>query len=176
MKRTLALTALVLAFAASNLANAASITFTGNLTNQGDADSYSFRVTSTSMVSLWTDSFRNGANFDPNLRIFNSAGNLILSNDDNPFVVSGQTFWDSGIVTSLAAGNYTVAISVCCNLLNSPLSALGANTNLTRGSFYRINIAGNSVAPPSAVPIPAAAWLFGSGLLGLAGLRRKVAA
>ena len=30
-----------------------------------------------------------------------------------------------------------------------------------------------TAAAPSAVPVPAAAWLFGSGLLGLAGLRRK---
>ncbi|MDP8567576.1 Lcl domain-containing protein [Methylophilus aquaticus] len=30
-----------------------------------------------------------------------------------------------------------------------------------------------AVVTPSAVPVPAAAWLFGSGLVGLAGLRRK---
>ncbi len=178
MKKTLALTALALAFAASSAANAASLTFTGNLTNQGDVDTYNFTVTSTSNVSIWTDSFNSGANFDPNLRIFNSAGALIAFNDDNSGVASGQTYWDSGIVSTLAADTYTVAISVCCNLYsNSNINAVGANTPLTRGSFYRININGNSVAAAtSAVPVPAAAWLFGTGLVGLAGLRRKVAA
>jgi hypothetical protein len=29
------------------------------------------------------------------------------------------------------------------------------------------------LAAPSAVPVPAAAWLFGSALLGLAGVSRK---
>ncbi len=32
-----------------------------------------------------------------------------------------------------------------------------------------------SAAPASAVPVPAAVWLFGSGLLGLIGVRRRVA-
>lgn len=43
---------------------------------------------------------------------------------------------------------------------------IGADTNTVIGSF--------SLAP-SAVPVPAAVWLFGSGLLGLAGLKRKKA-
>jgi hypothetical protein len=39
-------------------------------------------------------------------------------------------------------------------------------------TYYNIGISG-TVAPVSAVPVPAAAWLLGSGLLGLVGLKRK---
>ncbi len=43
------------------------------------------------------------------------------------------------------------------------------------GAVYNFDRFGDAAAP-SAVPVPAAAWLFGSGLLGLAGVaRRKVA-
>ena len=38
--------------------------------------------------------------------------------------------------------------------------------------YYNIGISG-TVAPVSAVPVPAAAWLLGSGILGLIGLKRK---
>ena len=34
----------------------------------------------------------------------------------------------------------------------------------------------NYVAPTAATPIPAAAWLLGSGLMGLFGMRRKMKA
>lgn len=45
-------------------------------------------------------------------------------------------------------------------------------TDYYEGSAYNIGISG-TVAPISAVPVPAAAWLLGSGLLGLIGLKRK---
>ena len=39
--------------------------------------------------------------------------------------------------------------------------------------FEVSNLTFTAATAPSAVPVPAAAWLFGSGLVGLAGLRRK---
>jgi hypothetical protein len=43
------------------------------------------------------------------------------------------------------------------------------------GASYTLTLWGSNGGP--AVPIPAAAWLFGSGVIGLAGLaRRKMAA
>ncbi|MDN5940477.1 MAG: VPLPA-CTERM sorting domain-containing protein [Nitrospira sp.] len=53
----------------------------------------------------------------------------------------------------------------------------------TYSSFYNPNVGGSSIGfrlsslePISVVPIPAAVWLFGSGLIGLAGLARRRAA
>lgn len=45
----------------------------------------------------------------------------------------------------------------------------------TSGSCTSAWIAGggDALSPPQAIPIPAAAWLFGSGLLGLAGIARR---
>jgi hypothetical protein len=41
----------------------------------------------------------------------------------------------------------------------------------TGNTWYKYNFSGTAVAPE--VPVPAAAWLFGSGLLGLAGVARR---
>jgi hypothetical protein len=40
-------------------------------------------------------------------------------------------------------------------------------------AFDGVTVAGKDISVPNAVPVPAAAWLFGSGLLGFAGSRRK---
>ena len=40
-------------------------------------------------------------------------------------------------------------------------------------SYGAISATGSEVPPPSAVPVPAAVWLFGSGLLGLVGVARR---
>jgi hypothetical protein len=37
---------------------------------------------------------------------------------------------------------------------------------------YRLNLTG-TVSAPSAIPVPAAVWLFGSGLVGLVGVARR---
>lgn len=42
------------------------------------------------------------------------------------------------------------------------------------GSFYAWAIRGNDITAPAAVPVPAAVWLMGSGLMGLLTLRRTV--
>jgi hypothetical protein len=44
---------------------------------------------------------------------------------------------------------------------------------LDNATEINIIITGETVLPPSAVPVPAAAWLFGSALVGLAGIGRK---
>jgi hypothetical protein len=38
---------------------------------------------------------------------------------------------------------------------------------------YNLTLGGTVATTPSAVPVPAAAWLFGSGLLGLVGVARR---
>ncbi len=72
-------------------------------------------------VRIWTDSFDDGANFDPITAIWRADdGYLLGENDDNPFVNPGtQTYWDSGMeFASLAAGDYVFTIASYWNFAN----------------------------------------------------------
>ena len=48
-----------------------------------------------------------------------------------------------------------------------------AETNVLSAGFYTLNIKMENQANGTFVPIPAAAWLFGSGLIGLIGFARR---
>jgi len=50
---------------------------------------------------------------------------------------------------------------------NGPFSGFNANFDMTSVTMT------NYTPTPSAVPVPAAVWLFGSGLVGLAGIARR---
>jgi len=50
--------------------------------------------------------------------------------------------------------------------------AANVPTGLFAGFFYTLHLEG-TIAAASAVPVPAAVWLFGSGLVGLAGVARR---
>lgn len=88
--------------------------------------------------------------------------------------------WDSADGISLTASNGNSSL-----LNNGPLFATVGNFNLSGlGQFTSLTIAGASftsvfslremiVTPVSSVPVPAAAWLMGSGLVSLAGLAKR---
>lgn len=97
-------------------------------------------------VRIWTDSFMNAANFDPIIALWDSSGNLIFQNDDNPTInPSTQTYFDSGMyLPTLAAGDYYFTVTSFNNF------ALG--TNLADGFFY-----------DQATPIPIDVWTNGGG-------------
>ena len=46
--------------------------------------------------------------------------------------------------------------------------------NCKFGKITRANLASIQIAPPSAIPVPATAWLFVSGLLGMVGVSRRI--
>jgi hypothetical protein len=50
----------------------------------------------------------------------------------------------------------------------------GATVNPLADFVIRTDTDGNTIINPTAVPIPAAAWLLGSGLMGLVGIRRRM--
>lgn len=80
-----------------------------------------------------------------NLSIYDASNTLLSSTGDN---ISAN-----GI--NVAAGSYHAVVTG---------NAIGTNGGLYSLSLY---------AEPSAVPVPAAFWLLGSGLLGLVGIARR---
>ena len=53
------------------------------------------------------------------------------------------------------------------------LTFTGSDDTRSIGPFCDFDPSGNLCAPPPEVPVPAAVWLFGSGLLGLVGVARR---
>lgn len=175
-------------------ASAALSHYEGNIANHNDVVTVSFTLANdASNVRLWTDSYKNGLNFDPLLTLWNqSTGAWIRENDDNSSVASGQALYDSGLILpNLVAGNYFFTITTSPNYANYwpshnitggfafdaetpiPLASWGQPDNgASMGTYWSINL--ESI---TAIPVPAAIWLFGSAIVGFAGVsRRKTAA
>ncbi|HEU4372386.1 MAG TPA: DVUA0089 family protein [Telluria sp.] len=91
--------------------------FDGHIDFHNDVSYYSIQITQPgSSMLLWTDSYINGANFDPILNVYYKK-NRIAENDDFPGIdPANQTRYDSGLrLTNLAIGNYVVAVTAYGN-------------------------------------------------------------
>ena len=138
----------------------AATTLTLGSTTYGLADSPILISRSTNFTDNWT------LNVDPGFgadgAAFNLSGNnltLTVTNPSSGLAIYGSGnnwFFTAPYSTSLGSYSFTVA---------------GTLANGTSGGNYLIGFA--QVAP---VPIPPAALLFGSALIGLASLKRKKAA
>jgi len=134
-------------------------------------------------VGAWTDSFLNGANFDPNIMLWQKQGSdyvLVAQNDDNPDLGSTQTAFDAGLqMTTLAAGDYRVSISLTGNdasggKLSQGFTLTGTSpTALSSGGFWRLNLTNVDSASVVAVPEPESWALMLAGLAGLGVMRRR---
>lgn len=171
------------------------INFTANITSLVTLRSYSYAggvQADGNVVSA--------GGFDPILALFDSTGNFIDENDDGDFVPvdpnTGEAL-DTELEILLAPGDYTVAIMQYVNFANGP--TLGDGFAEQGNPFFTAGLGGcsngqfcdiSNVAPYNnrtnqwafdvlnvnevpAVPVPAAVWLFGSGLLGLVGMARR---
>lgn len=112
---------------------------------------------------------------DPFIYLFSSSasvGNFIESSDDVSFFDN-----NSYIGRDLNIGSYVLAVSTYNFSLAEAISGYNGSVNFFNSGDIDVKISSrNGVAEftsPSAVPVPAAAWLFGSALLGFAGFRRK---
>jgi hypothetical protein len=175
----------VLCFAVGAQAN--TFNFTGDIAYNTDVVYFNFSLANDATnVRVWTDSFQNGANFDPITALWTGTGNLIAQNDDNQTVnPSTQTYWDSGFtLATLAAGNYQFTVAAYANFANGTTLADGFSYDgqtpvpitqwwANAPGYYSVWFDGVDQAA-SNVPIPGAVWLLGSGLFAMGGLRLKL--
>jgi hypothetical protein len=89
------------------------------------------------------------------------AGSGILAVIANP-TAGWSTYNYSTVADASATGGITLQFNSTC----------GADANCF-ADFTIDNVSINADLPPPAVPVPAAVWLFGSGLLGLVGVARR---
>jgi len=103
-----------------------------------------------------------------------------ISTDPNATGIS-----DPGETLNLSVGTYLLYVT---GVTNYPISSILGGELLSDAVFrnsehrnpnrrfndpYSINVTGAGVSEVSAVPVPAAVWLFGSALAGLGAVRRK---
>ena len=111
---------------------------------------------------------------DPFIYLFRrpaSVGTFIEADDDSGFL--NNAFIDR----SLAIGNYVLAVSTYTFSLSEAINGYNGSVNSFSDGNIDVKISSRNgianFANPSAVPVPAAAWLFGSVLMCFAGFRRK---
>jgi len=169
-------------------ANAAVTThqFTGNFNTGNDVFTYAFTITEDTLATFETFGYAGGTlangttvadgGFDPTLTLFGSTLPTPVISDGGDAVEDRESTidnysWDDLIILTLAPGNYTIALTQFDNNWNTTINSW---TNLAVDSF--IDSANNQrtsayalqvTLEPAPVPVPAAIWLFGSGLFGL---------
>ena len=128
----------------------------GGIGTNNDADLFSFSFAGGNLLATTF-----GATFDSVLSLFDSAGNLIALNDDDPFSLQS-----SFSVFGLAAGNYFVGISSYLNSSTFPSSGPTFPGGNSRGDYFL-----TVLATPPAIPSPA---LIPAVLgMGVAALRKR---
>jgi hypothetical protein len=165
-------------------ANASLLNFTGEISDYDDVIITQFTVDSDQTVSLWTDSFDSGVNFDPITALWSSDGSFIAQNDDNASISpTTQTYYDSGFVEDLTAGTYYFTISVYDNFADDSLNILTGSSPFDTGCdgctsgtglYYSQWLSGVSSADViSSVPEPMSVALLVFGLAGIGFSKKK---
>ncbi len=142
------------------------------IVDNSDADFYGFSVAANQIITLRVDT-PEGPNFgnDPVVGLFSANGTILKVDDD------GGPGYDSLLSFTISApGTYFAAVSGFDDLNFNGVSDIFELTNdpqfFARTNFqYHLQIS----ATPAPVPVPAAGWLLGSALLGLAARKRKAA-
>ena len=86
---------------------------------------------------------------------------------------SGLAFRDDGTLLSMGSLDAASGTLYSVNTANGVATSLNSGTGYGTGPI-RFGVGGGlTFAPAAVVPVPAAVWLFGSGLLGLIGMARR---
>jgi hypothetical protein len=140
--------------------------------NNNGRDWYSF-TTETENVDAFFDIDFGMTDLDSWVKLFDSQGSLIAQNDDGGIRDAGsRSGWDSFLSVTLSnPGLFYLSVGRYNN---------GQETTLTKNQDYTLHVALRPFVTPVAqmvetvqTPIPAAMWLFGSGIAGFIGLCRK---
>lgn len=173
---------------------AADLTFSGQAVNHNDKIVIDFQVAAGSQVSLWTDSWQSGLNFDPQLFLAGGGAIVNADNDSGSLVNAGAGYYDAGLqFTAAVAGSYRLVLNASSNDARGTTLAQGfsydadtpikladwnqpgydINANDQKGGFWRLHLSG--VEQAAAVPEPAGWMLLLPGLLALSlvGRRRR---
>ncbi len=86
---------------------------------------------------------------------------------------SGLAFQDDGTLLSLGSLDAASGTLYSVNTANGAATSLNSGTGYGTGPIHFGEDGGLTFAPAAVVPVPAAVWLFGSGLLGLIGVARR---
>lgn len=182
MKLTKGLLALGVMFIASQV-NAATIALTPSVTTVNTGDAFSLTVVGSDFV---TDVSSGGVqlNWDPTLVTMTSTvADLNASLFSNGLLDLGVTSVISGS-SVVVGGTFGTIPGTLFNFVTFNFQAIStANIDILNSAFgdwqdgagqavLDVNFVGATVLV-NAVPVPAAVWLFGSGLIGLVGIARR---
>jgi hypothetical protein len=181
-RRLRALGAAALLLSSSGVVLAATVSFTPDPKDVMVGDSFTVDIVGSNFTELAGGTINLG--FDSSLLTIDSvAVNSVLFDflPDGGGPAAGNTWPNIGFdtfVNNPATGNFTIATITLTagGSGTASLSILGSSQYFSATAQLSPTLVGSTVNI-SAVPLPAAAWLFGSGLPGLIGIsRRKKAA
>lgn len=138
-----------------------------------DVDLYQIYIADTALFSVSPTASLSVDN-DTMLYLFDNAGQQVLFDDD-----SGDGYlplFSAGSLAQHSAGFYYLAFDL---FMTTPLFTDGLLSGWTHDPLplqsgnYTLTLTGVEFAP-SSVPVPAAAWLFGSGVIGLISVSRRM--
>lgn len=155
MKKRLIYIGILVLIVATN-SHAAFIEFTdeGTLVNTNDVAYFQFTFdTDVSDVNIWTDSYNDGANFDPSIVLWGSGDEFLRINSDNSRVnPATQSTFDAGMSFPLMlAGQYTLSVLIDGNMPVGNSISQGFTYDATptlpisSGGNWRLWVTGNSV-------------------------------